>query len=160
MIQKFIIHFNMDKDIIQAEVFQEITQLKQDYLKLRNKNEEDILAHERQIDSLINEIIQIVDAFEKSENKVKESGLLEDENAQKAVKRMLQPKKVALALLAKYDVSQIDLDGKLVDDNICTVVDTEPDPDKEDGFVISIEKNGYLRGDRLIRRAEVIVVRN
>ena len=86
--------------------------------------------------------------------------MLEDENAQKAVKRMLQPKKVALALLAKYDVSLIDLDGKLVDDNICTVVDTEPDPDKEDGFVISIEKNGYLRGDRLIRRAEVIVVRN
>ena len=150
----------MDKDIIQAEVFQEITQLKQDYLKLRNKNEEDTLAHERQIDSLINEIIQIIDAYEKSENKVKESGLLEDENAQKAVKRMLQPKKVALALLAKYDVSQIDLDGKLVDDNICTVVDTEPDPDKEDGFVISTEKNGYLRGKRLIRRAEVVVVRN
>ena len=150
----------MDKDIIQTEVFQEITQLKQDYLKLRNKNEEDTLAHERQIDSLINEIIQIIDAYEKSENKVKESCLLEDENAQKAVKRMLQPKKVALALLAKYDVSQIDPDGKIVDDNICTVVDTEPDPDKEDGFVISIEKNGYLRGDRLIRRAEVIVVRN
>ena len=150
----------MNKDIIQTEVFQEITQLKQDYLKLRNKNEEDTLAHERQIDSLINEIIQIIDAYEKSENKVKESGLLEDENAQKAVKRMLQPKKVALALLAKYDVSQIDLDGKLVNDNICTVVDTEPDPDKEDGFVISIEKNGYLRGDRLIRRADVVIVRN
>ena len=150
----------MDKDIIQTEVFQEITQMKQDYLKLRNKNEEDTLAHERQIDSLINEIIQIIDAYEKSENKVKESGLLEDENAQKAVKRMLQPKKVALALLAKKDVSQIDLDGKMVEDNICTIVDTEPDPDKEDGFVISIEKNGYLRGDRLIRRAEVVVVRN
>lgn len=150
----------MDKVIIQTEVFQEITQLKQDYLKLRNKNEEDTLAHERQIDSLINEIIQIIDAYEKSENKVKESGLLEDENAQKAVKRMLQPKKVALALLAKYDVTQIDLDGKLVDDNICTVVDTEPDPDKEEGLVISIEKNGYLRGERLIRRAEVIVIRN
>ena len=150
----------MNKDIIQTEVFQEITQLKQDYLKLRNKNEEDTLAHERQIDSLINEIIQIIDAYEKTENKVKESGLLEDENAQKAVKRMLQPKKVALALLAKYDVSQIDLDGKLVDDNICAVVDTEPDPDKEDGFVISIEKNGYLRGDRLIRRADVVIVRN
>lgn len=150
----------MDKDLIKTEVFQEITQLKQDFLKLRNKNEEDSIAHERQIDSIINEIIQIIDTFEKSENKIKESGLLEDENAQKTFKRMLQPKRVALALLAKYDVSQIDLDGKLVDDNICTVVDTEPDPDKEDGFVISIEKNGYLRGERLIRRAEVVVVRN
>lgn len=150
----------MDKDLIQTEVFQEITQLKQDFLKLRNKNEEDSIAHERQIDSIINEIIQIIDTFEKSENKIKESGLLEDENAQKTFKRMLQPKRVALALLAKYDVSQIDLDGKLLDENICTVVDTVPSPDKEEGLVILIEKNGYMRGSRLIRRAEVVIVRN
>lgn len=150
----------MDKEKVQIEVFNEITQLKQEYLKLKNKNEEDALNHERQIDTLINEIIQIIDAFEKSENKVKESSLCDDENTQKVVKRMLQPKKMVLALLAKYDVSQIDIGGRLVDDNICTVVDTEPDPDKEEGLVISIEKNGYLRGGRLIRRAEVIVVRN
>lgn len=150
----------MDKIITQEEVFQEITQLKQDNLKLRNKIEEDALNHERQIDSLINEIIQIIDAFEKSENKIKESGLSDDEKALKAVKRMLQPQKVALAVLSKYNVSQIDLEGKIIDDNICTVVDTEPAPGKEDGLVLSIEKNGYLRGDRLIRRAEVIVVRN
>lgn len=150
----------MNNKVTDSEIFAEITQIKQDNLKLRNEKEEEALSHERQIDSLIGEIIQVIDAFEKSETKVKDCGLCDDENAQKAVKRMLQPKKVALALLAKYNVSQIDLDGKLVDDNICTVIDTEPDPDKEDGFVISIEKNGYLRGDRLIRRAEVIVVRN
>lgn len=150
----------MNNNVTDSEIFAEITQIKQDNLKLRNEKEEEILSHERQIDSLINEIIKVIDAFEKSETKVKESGLFDDENVQKAVKRMLQPKKVALALLSKYNVSQIELDGKLVDDNICTVVDTEPDPDKEDGLVISIEKNGYLRGDRLIRRAEVIVVRN
>ena len=150
----------MNNKVTDSEIFAEITQIKQDNLKLRNEKEEEALSHERQIDSLIGEIIQVIDAMEKSETEDKDSGLCDDEIAQKAVKRMLQPKKVALALLAKYNVSQIDLDGKLVDDNICTVIDTEPDPDKEDGFVISIEKNGYLRGDRLIRRAEVIVVRN
>ena len=150
----------MNNKVTDSEIFAEITQIKQDNLKLRNEKEEEALSHERQIDSLIGEIIQVIDAFEKSETKVKDSGLCDDENVQKAVKRMLQPKKVALALLAKYNVSQIDLDGKLVDDNICAVIDTEPDPDREDGFVISIEKNGYMRGERLIRRAEVIVVRN
>jgi molecular chaperone GrpE (heat shock protein) len=138
----------------------EITQIKKENLKQRNDIEELTLCKERQLDTLINDVIQIIDAYEKSETKIKESGLCEDENAQKAVKRMLQPKKVILSILSKYNVSQIDLDGKIVDDNICTVIETEPDPNKEDGTVISIEKNGYMRGDRLIRRAEVIVVRN
>ena len=138
----------------------EITEIKKENLKQKNDIEEITLNNERQIDALINDFISIVDAFEKSEIKVKESGLSDDENAEKAIKRMLQPKKVALSVLAKYNVNQIDLDGKQVDENLCTVVDTEPDSTKEDGLVISIEKNGYVRGDRLIRRAEVVVIRN
>lgn len=138
----------------------EITQIKKENLKQRNDIEELILGNERQLDALISDVIQIIDAFEKSEAKVKDAGFCEDVNAQKAIKRMLQPKKVAMSILSKYNVTQIDLDGKIVDDNICTVVETEPAPEKEDGFVLSIEKNGYIRGDRLIRRAEVIVVRN
>ena len=67
---------------------------------------------------------------------------------------------MALSILSKYNVAQIDLDGKLMDENVCTIVDTEPDSEKEDGLVLSVEKNGYVRGDRLVRRAEVIVVRN
>ena len=142
------------------KIEEEITKIKNEHLKQRNEIDELSLNNERQLDALINDVIQIIDTYEKAETKVKESGLYDDENVQKAVKRMLQPKKVALSMLSKYNVSQIDLDGKIVNDDICTVVDTEPDPDKEDGLVLSIEKNGYLRGDRLIRRAEVIVVRN
>ena len=73
---------------------------------------------------------------------------------------MLQPKKMALSVLAKYNVTRIDLDGKPMNADTCIVVDTEPDADKEEGTVLSIEKNGYQRGSRLIRRAEVIIVRN
>jgi molecular chaperone GrpE (heat shock protein) len=138
----------------------EITHIKKANLRLKNDLEQKSLDNDRQIDSLINDIIQIVDAYEKSETKIKEMGLMDDENAQKVIKRMLQPKKVALSILFKYNVAQIDLDGKLMDENTCSVVDTEPDSEKEDGFVLSVEKNGYVRGDRLIRRAEVIVVRN
>lgn len=143
-----------------TQIETEITKIKKENLQQRNDIEELTLGKERQLDALINDVIQIIDAFEKAEGKVKDTGLCEEESAQKAVKRMLQPKKLAMSILSKYNVSQIDLDGKFADDNICTVVDTEPDLEKEDGFVISIEKNGYMRGDRLIRRAEVIVVRN
>ena len=138
----------------------EITEIKRKNLKQKNDIEEITISNERQIDTLINDFIQVVDAFEKAEIKVKETGLADDENAAKVIKRMLQPKKVVLSVLSKYNVNQIDLDGKIIDENLCTVVDTEPDPDKDDGFIVSIEKDGYVRGDRLIRRAEVIVVRN
>lgn len=57
-------------------------------------------------------------------------------------------------------MSQIDLDGKIINEDLCTVVDTEPDATKEDGLVVSIEKDGYVRGERLIRRAEVIIIKN
>ena len=149
---------NMNETIAAIEA--EITRVKKDNLRQKNEMEEINLNHERQIDSLINDFIGVIDAFEKAETKVKELGLDEDEKAQKVLKRMNQPKKIALSVLSKYNVSRIDLDGKMMDENLCTVVDTEPDPSKEDGFVLSIEKNGYVRGERLIRRAEVIIVRN
>ena len=143
-----------------SQIETEITEIKKANLQLKNDLEQKSLDNERRFDALINYIIQILDAYEKSETKVKEMGLMDDENAQKGIKRMLQPKKVALSILSKYNVAQIDLDGKLMDENVCTIVDTEPDSEKEDGLVLSVEKNGYVRGDRLVRRAEVIVVRN
>lgn len=66
---------------------------------------------------------------------------------------MLQPKKVALSILAKYNVNHIDLDGKQVNENLCTIVDTEPDSTKEDGLVVSIEKNGYTRGNLVVQKS-------
>lgn len=149
---------NMNEQISAIEA--EITRLKQDNLKQKNTIEESSLDHERQIDALVSDVITIIDAFEKAEVKVKEMRLTEDENAQKAIKRMLQPKKMALSVLAKYNVTRIDLEGKPMNADTCIVVDTEPDADKEEGTVLSIEKNGYQRGNRLIRRAEVIIVRN
>lgn len=143
-----------------SQIETEITEIKKANLQLKNDLEQKSLDNERRFDALINDIIQILDAYEKSETKVKEMGLMDDENVQKGIKRMLQPKKVALSILSKYNVAQIDLDGKLMDENVCTIVDTEPDSEKEDGLVLSVEKNGYVRGDRLVRRAEVIVVRN
>ena len=82
----------------------EITRLKQDNLKQKNTIEESSLDHERQIDALVSDVITIIDAFEKAEVKVKEMGLTEDENAQKAIKRMLQPKKMALSVWANVAI--------------------------------------------------------
>ena len=150
----------MNKNDFIPIIEEEITRLKKETLQQKNDMEERSLNHERQIDALIKDFITVIDASEKAETKVQELGLLEDEKAQKAIKRMTQPKKVALSVLSKYNVSQIDIVGKRLNEDLCSVVETEPDNEKENDIVLSIEKNGYVRGDRLIRRAEVIVVRN
>lgn len=143
-----------------AKIEAEITQIKQENIRLKNSLEDASLEQERQIDALILEVIQVIDAYDKAETVVKDRGYNDDETAGKAIKRMLQPKKIALSILSKYNVSQIDLDGKIINEDLCSVVDAEPDSTKEDGLVVSVEKNGYVRGDRLIRRAEVIIIKN
>lgn len=150
----------MNKNDYISKIKEEITRLKIENLQQKNEMEELSLNHERQIDALIKDFITIIDAYEKAEAKVQDLGPIEDDTAQRAIKRMSQPKKVAFSVLSKYNVSQIDIVGKRLNENICSVVETEPDNEKENDIVLSIEKNGYVRGERLIRRAEVIVVRN
>jgi molecular chaperone GrpE (heat shock protein) len=45
-------------------------------------------------------------------------------------------------------------------DDSCTIVETDPDPSKQEGTIISIEKEGYTRNGHILRRAEVVTVKN
>ena len=141
-------------------VLEEITRLKKENLQKQNSIEELTLNHERQIDALLNDFISVIDAYEKVETKIKEMELPEDDNIQRVIRHLLRPKKTALSVLSKNGVSQIDIVGKPLNEDICTVVETEPDNEKENDTVLSIEKGGYIRDERLIRRAEVVIVRN
>lgn len=149
---------NMNDKIMQIE--SAITEIKQENLRLINSIHEMLLEHERQIDAILNDFILVLDAYDKAENRIKSFEFADDENITKIIKRMLLPKKIVLSLLSKYNVRRIEFEDETVDENLCTIIDTEPDPERENGALISIEKNGYMRGDHLIRRAEVIVVRN
>lgn len=72
---------------------EEITLIKRENLKLKNDMEEMIITNDRKIDEMIGEFIKVIDSFDKSETVVKEKGLDQEEISQKAIKRMLQPKK-------------------------------------------------------------------
>ena len=81
-----------------AKIEAEITQIKQENIRLKNSLEDASLEQERQIDALILEVIQVIDAYDKAETVVKDRGYNDDETAGKAIKRMLQPKKIALSM--------------------------------------------------------------
>lgn len=126
---------------------------------LQNDKEQMEKNHEKELDSIFAEFLTVIDTFEKSEMIIKERGLDQDENASKAIKRLLNAKKKALSTLEKFNVKKIDLED-IVNDDLCTTVETEPDSNRRNGEIISVEKDGYTRNGHLIRRAEVVIVKN
>jgi molecular chaperone GrpE (heat shock protein) len=126
------------------------------------QNEKELLdkAREKELDEIFTEFLTVIDTFEKSEAAIKERGLDQDEKAQKAITRLLNAKKKAISTLEKFNVNKIKFDDGRVDDEVCTTVDTEPDATRENGEIVSVEKEGYTRKGHLIRRAEVVVIKN
>ncbi len=127
---------------------------------LRNEKKQEKKNHEKELDDIFAEVLTVIDSFQKSEAIIKERGLDQEENASKAIKRLLNAKKKALSALEKFNVKRIEFETGMVDDNLCTTVETEPDSTRKNGEIISIEKDGYTRNGHLIRRAEVVIVKN
>ena len=127
---------------------------------LQNEKEQAEKNHEKELDDIFSEVLTVIDTFQKSEAIIKERGLDQEENASKAIKRLLNAKKKALSVLEKFNVKKIEFDSGMVDDNFCTTVETEPDSNRKNGEIISIEKDGYTRNGHLIRRADVVIVKN
>lgn len=126
------------------------------------QNEKELLKkeHEKELDEIFTEFLTVIDTFEKSEAAIKERGLDQDENAQKVIKRLLNAKRKAISALEKFNVNKIEFNDGMVDDEVCATVDTEPDANRKNGEIVSIEKDGYTRKDHLIRRAEVVIIKN
>lgn len=143
------------KPIIQEKMAESLNRI----VTLQNDKEQMEKNHEKELDGIFAEFLTVIDTFEKSEMIIKERGLDQDENASKAIKRLLNAKKKALSTLEKFNVKKIDLQG-IVNDDLCTTVETEPDASRKNGEIISIEKDGYTRNGHLIRRAEVVIVKN
>lgn len=150
----------MDIINLKSMIGAKISELLSENLALKNSNEEIVKKNENAIDDIFRDFLSIIDTFERAEETIKERGLDVDENAQKAIKRLLNAKKKAIFVLEKYDVKPIVFENNKAIDEFCVTNGTEPDPSKEDGTIVSIDKNGYTRNGHVVRPAEVIVVKN
>lgn len=129
-------------------------------ITLKNEKEQIIKSHEQAMDDVFYDFITVIDTFERSEQIIKEKGYEQIDEASKSIRRLLNAKKKALAVLEKYSVQQITFPNNHIVDELCITVGTEPDPSRNNGDIISIEKVGYTRKGRVIRPAEVIIVKN
>jgi molecular chaperone GrpE (heat shock protein) len=106
------------------------------------------------------DIVQIVDTFEKAEQTIAERGWGKIELSEQPIKRLLTAKKKTLSVLEKYNVSKITFTDNIANDEECKTIDTEPDNNNPNNYIISIEKTGYKFEEKILRPAEVIVVKN
>lgn len=145
---------------IKSTIEDKITSLLRENLTVRNEQEETFKSQGKIIDEIFCEFLTVIDTFERAEQTIKEKQLVSDENAQKAINRLLNAKKKALFVFEKFNVKKVEFENNMSIEDLCIVTDTEPDPSKESGYIVSIEKDGYFRNNHLIRPAEVIIVRN
>ena len=145
---------------VRSEIANKVSELSRENLTLRNQLEEFEKSQDKRIDEIFCEFLTVLDTFERAEQTIKERELDKDETTKKAINRLLNAKKIALGVLEKFNVQKIEFENNKSIEELCEVADTEPDPGRETGDIVSIEKQGYTRHGHLIRPAEVIIVKN
>lgn len=104
-------------------------------------------------------IIDVIDSYENKENSLlfkfqAKSDYSNVINSFSAIKKKLTN------LLAKYGVTKVVYPEGMLIIGFSKVVGTEPDETKKNDSIISIVRNGYIRGHEVIREAEIIIVKN
>ena len=128
--------------------------------ELSNRIEKNQREKEQLLDEVFLDAISVLDAFSREEKVIEDHEWNQSEDSQKAIKRLLNAKKKLNTMLEKYDVKKIVFDDGMSNDDLCSVTDTEPDAEKPNGYILSIEKEGFTRYGHMLRRAEVVIVKN
>lgn len=105
-------------------------------------------------------IIDIIDSFERIEESVIEKEYNKIDKVNKTISRYKTIQKKLLGLLQKHGVTRIDFPDNRLIVGLCEVVETEADSHKKNDEIVSVIRNGYIRGKELIRPAQIIVVKN
>jgi len=148
-----ITQLESEKDIQFTSDLKTITTLNKQVVKL----ESDI---NDQFQQFATGIIIIIEALEKLKKAVSKKELKKTAKGKKILNRYKKTRKSLEYLVMQLDISKITFPDNQLIESFCKVVGTEPDASKPDNTILTIVKNGYIRGDELIREAEVIVVKN
>lgn len=146
------------------ESVSELEQLIVQNLKSTNLLKNEVERKENEKHDLLKEIsisiIDILDSFERIEESVIEKEYHKIDEVSKTVSRFKTIQKKLLGLLQKHGVTRIEFPDNRLIVGLCEVVETEADNNRKNDEIISVIRNGYIRGKELIRPAQIIVVKN
>lgn len=142
----------------------ELEQLIVQNLKSTNLLKNEVERKENEKHDLLKDIslsiIDIIDSFERIEESIIEKEYNKIDEVNKTTSRYKTIQKKLLGLLQKHGVTKIEFPDNRLIVGLCEVVETEADSNKKTDEIISVIRNGYIRGKELIRPAQLIVVKN
>ena len=149
-----------DINILKSQLNQIIVENLQSNNHLKNTIEQQENEKHDLLKDLSLKIIDVIDSFENSEEWVNENELNKIDEAKKAVSKFKIVHRKLLGLLREYGITKIEFPDNRLIVGLCEVVETEADIQKKNDEIISVIRNGYIRGKELIRPAQIIVVKN
>ena len=146
------------------ECVTELEQMINQSLKSTNLLKNEVERKENEKHDLLKDIslniIDIIDSFERIEESIIEKEYNKIDEVNKTTSRYRTIQKKLLSLLQKHGVTKIEFPDNRLIVGLCEVVETEADSNRKNDEIISIIRNGYIRGKELIRPAQIIVVKN
>lgn len=145
---------------MRAVIEQKISDILRNSKELSEQIEENQRRKEQLLDEVFLDVISVLDTFQREEKIIEDRKWNQSEDSQKAIKRLLNAKRKLNTMLEKYDVKKIAFEDGMFHKDLCSAIDTEPNTEKPNDIILSIEKEGYTRSGHVLRRAEVIIVKN
>ena len=142
------------------DIREEVKRLYEDNMQLNNWISTQEQSSDNQVGEICKDFLQVLEAFEWAETTIHERGLDQSKISTSAIARMLTAKTKLLEVLEHYGVNKVGFPEGEFDAVKAKIVGTEANEEKADGTVLRIVRDGFYRKDRLLRQAEVIVVKN
>jgi molecular chaperone GrpE (heat shock protein) len=149
-----------DITILKSQLHQIIVENLQSNNILKNAIEQKENEKRDLLKNLSLKIIDVIDSFENSEEWVTENELNKGDEVRRAVSKFKIVHRKLLGLLKENGITKIEFPDNRLIVGLCEVVETEADKQKKNDEIISVIRNGYIRGKELIRPAQIIVVKN
>jgi molecular chaperone GrpE (heat shock protein) len=127
---------------------------------IRNlKNEVEKKENEKhdQLKMIAIDVIHILDSIESMEEGYIEKGIGKNEEVFKILERY---RAKLLNLLNKQGIQKLEFSNNKLIVGLCEVVETIADNNKINDEIVTIVRNGYIRGKESIRDAQLIIVKN
>ena len=142
------------------ELRDEIKKLFEENSRLNNRISTQEQSSDNQVGEICKDFLQVLEAFEWAEDSIHERGLDQSRICKGAIDRLLTAKEKLLEVLDRYGVKKIDFPNGVMDASRAQIVGSEPDDEKEEGTVLRIQRDGFFRKEKLLRKADVILVKN
>ena len=149
---------NMNKGIEELETL--MAQNLKAIVSLQNEVERKNLEKHDQLKDISLGIIDAIDSFERADEAIKKKVLDKNDDLIKTINRYSIISKKLLNLLQKFGITRIAFPDNRLIVGLCEVIDTVADKDRKNDEIVSIIRNGYIRGNELIRAAQIVVVKN